>query len=502
MINYDNQHLSLLKSAVVETMKTTKSDKAAKERILKGLDMYCDAVVQNKTIEKPKENFNEASDPWITAYLLYLHHKKAHAKIAANSKLEKEIEIQLKSFTFGDEAWQQMFDTYVKYYWLYPHHTGGKPHYRSWQDTEYGNNDYNYGVIEWKLPSDATVAIIGDIGTGTDVAAAVLIGILQFNPDVILHVGDVYYSGTKHEFENYFIGLLQDVFKDQGKKVPVYTLPGNHEYFSGGIAYYECLDSNFLVKTEKQRQKASFFKLVTEDEGWQFLGMDTAYHGHYLGVKGEKLTKALKALHTNSNEAWNPVTPPKMVYVRPDEVQWHHYHLESYKGKTILLGHHQLYSANQTVGIPQAKEGSTFDKNDLNRRGINTKLWKSFGKYFDKIAAWFWGHEHNLVIFQDNYRPKEWPDSDEKNFEYKTLKKGRCIGHSAIPVAEKEQPYKQNNPIPLVNENLKLSLKDGWYNRGFEIIKFNGKGKPAIASYYEVNGVDPKPIKLYEEELN
>ena len=158
--------------------------------------------------------------------------------------------------------WQNMFDEYVKYYWAYPHHSGGVPHYRSWKDPAFGNRNPNYGVIEWRLPSHATVALIGDIGTGTDIAAAVLVAALSFRPDVILHVGDVYYSGTRFEFAHYFVGLLLSVFESQGIRPPVFTLPGNHEYFTGAVPYFECLDSNQLIVDASQQQAASYFSFV------------------------------------------------------------------------------------------------------------------------------------------------------------------------------------------------------------------------------------------------
>lgn len=502
MTNYDNPHLSVLKSAVSQSLKEQEADQDTENTIMEGVDRYCKAVLNNETIPEPPADYHDATDPWISAYLTYLHHHKAHAHIAGNKAVAKELEEQLTSFKFGNPKWQSMFDTYVKYYWQYPHHEGGKPYYRSWQDPKYGNGSYEYGVIDWKLPSNATVAIIGDIGTGTDVAAAVLVAALSYKPDVILHVGDVYYSGTQFEFERYFIGLINSVFKEQGVNIPVYTLPGNHEYFTGAVPYFQCLDANVLVQNETQRQQASFFKLETEDGGWQFLGMDTGYHGHYMGVKGEKLEAALEALHVDPTKAWNPVTPPKMVYVRPDEVDWHHYHLNQSKGRTVLLGHHQLYSAHQNVGIAQQLVDGKPDPHDLNRKGVNTRLWKDFGQYFNKVAAWFWGHEHNLGIYQDNYRPKDWPPATAApDDSFKNLVKGRCVGHSAIPVAESEAPYKENNPVPLQQEDLKLSLDKGWYNRGFEILQLQGAGKPAKVTYYQVQGADPTPLKIYEETI-
>ena len=502
--HHDRQYLSLLKTVAAEAIhqdgdyKGTPSD----HPLMKGVEHYCKTVATSAEVPKPDEGIHSEEDPEVIAYLAYLHHRKAHACIAENKEIEKDLEEQLASFKFGNPKWQSMFDLYVKYYWDYPMHLSQKPQYPSWRDPKFGNGDYNYGVIDWKIPSDATVALIGDIGTGTDVAAAVLLGALSFKPDVILHVGDVYYSGTEEEFNRYFIGLIKAVFEDQGVNIPVFTLPGNHEYFTGAIPYFKCLDSNLLVQEEGQRQQASFFKLDTEDEGWQFLGMDTSFHGHYMGGPASKMDQALKDLHLDAGTAHNPIIEPDMVYVRPDELDWHHYHLNEHQGRTILLGHHQVYSRNQKVGVEQRKVDGKPDPQDTNRAGVNTRLWKGFGTYFDKVAAWFWGHEHNLCIYEDNFRPEGWPEAtNEPDDQLQNLRKGRCVGHSAIPVAETEDPYKINYDVPFVRDDLQLSLKDGWYNRGFEIIQLNGKGNEATASYYQVSGAEPEPIKIYEESL-
>lgn len=505
--NYENPHLARLKSVAAELVVQEQNGHQSQgvpvdHPLLHGVDKYCDAVLNNKQLAVPDPDAADPDDPDVIAYLVYLHHMRVHAHIADNKEVQTQIDQQLASFKFGNPKWQRMFNQYVKYYWHYPQHTGGNPAYRSWLDPQFGNGDYNYGVIEWQIPADATVALIGDIGTGTDIAAAVLLSALSFKPDVILHVGDVYYSGTKHEFERYFTGLIKTLFADQGVEIPVYTIPGNHEYFSGNVPFFDCIDSNLLVNSEEQCQQASFFKLVTEDDGWQFLAMDTSYHGHYMGVKGEHLTEALKALHVDPDNAYNPVVPPPMVYVRPDEVDWHHYHLSQFQGRTILLSHHQLYSANQKVGVDQNQIDGQPDPQDYNRPGVNTHLWRDFGLYFHKVAAWFWGHEHNLGIYQSNYRPEGWPAPTEAvDDPWKNLAKGRCVGHSAIPVKDKETPYKVNYPVPLEDESLKLDLYQGWYNRGFEILKLNGAGQPVQVSYYQVQGADPKPRQIYEETI-
>jgi len=468
-------------------------------------DKYIDSLEKGHALKAPHKNGElRDSDPDVAPYLMQLHHQLAHAQINDDKALQAQLNAQLARFKFGNPLWQQMLIQYFEYYAQYPYHLGGQPHYRSWKDT---GGSLDYGVIEWRLPATGRIAIVGDIGTGTDVAAAVLLSALSFKPDAILHLGDVYYSGTRFEFEHRFTGLFESVFRAQKHRVPVFTVPGNHEYFTGSIAFLNCLDAGALAPHKNQRQAASYFCLRSADDGWQFLGMDTGYNGHYMAVTPEAQQKALAIIHAKSSGAAGsqpagegslPIQLPSpdtaMVALRDDEVAWHHDKMDRFTGRSILLSHHQLYSAVQPVG--KAPAGPA----DINRAWINTALWQQLGSYFgSKVAAWIWGHEHNLGIFQDNYRPADWP-ADAST--YKTLPKGRCAGHAAIPVQDIEKPYATTYPVPLQAPNVQLGLADSWYNRGFEILELAGAGQPIRARYFQIANADPTPLLIYEEQIS
>ena len=123
------------------------------------------------------------------------------------------------------------------------------------------------------------------------------------------------------------------------------------------------------------RQQASYFCLRTQPDQWQFLAMDTGYNDHIPGL---------------------PVGPG----LQPSEITWHRDKLEKFAGSTILLSHHQLFSANSEI-------------NKGARPYVNESLLATFSPYFDRVAAWFWGHEHNFVLFEDGQHG---------------LKRGRLIG--------------------------------------------------------------------------
>ena len=525
MHHVESPHLALWKSAVSRVLAraegqehTTSASVDSEHVLMRATDAYCRAMARNEPIPEPSADRRD--DPEVETYLSSLFHRRAHAKIAGDAALERQIERQTQRFKFGNPLWQDMFVRYFDYYWQYPYHTGQAPRYRSWQDPSGGRGDASYGVVPWRLPADATVAIVGDIGTGTDLAAAVLVSALAFRPDAILHAGDVYFSGTAFETSRRFVGLLRAVQRSVGRRVPVFSVPGNHEYFTGAVSYLRALDSGHLIVEPSQRQAASYFSVRTEDDGWQFLGLDTGYNGHYMNVAGQAQKAVLDRLHVgpvagaSTDPGWpptnpyltpvDPTKPANPVTLRDDEAAWHRDKLEQFAGRSILLSHHQLYSANQTCGPAQrsvagANGATSPDVTDFAREWINAGLWRQLGAAFgDRVAAWIWGHEHNLGIFQSAYRPADWPQGvPDATQTFKTLPKGRCAGHGAIPVQQAEGPYEEKHPVPL--EGPMLEITDGWYDRGFQIVRLAGRGKPARVSYFQVRGADPTPLRVHDE---
>jgi hypothetical protein len=328
--------------------------------------------------------------------------------------------------------------------------------------------------------------------------------------------------------------MIQDVMHAHGRRVPFFSVPGNHEYFTGGISFLKALKSGALVDLTNQRQDASYFCLRSEDDGWQFLGLDTGYYGHYMNVASGSQQATLDRLHIGkvevganpSNPHWprhhNPyfkhtgdpnlvqkdtTAPVDQVIVRADEAAWHADKLEKFKGRSVLLSHHQLYSALDVCGVAQKQiagaDGKPApDPSDLNRLWVSTGLWQQFGAFFgDKIAAWIWGHEHNLNIFQSGYRPPDWPANPQQGWAAKTLPKGRYAGHRAIPVQENEAPYAQKYVVPQEPPGISLGLTDGWYNHGFQLFELGGCGHPARLRYYQVAAADPTPLLMFEESV-
>jgi len=47
----------------------------------------------------------------------------------------------------------------------------------------------------------------------------------------------------------------------------------------------------------------------------------------------------------------------------------------------------------------------------------------------------------------------------------------------------------------------RLGVTDGWHNHGFHSMPSAGASKSLTASYYQIVGVDPEPLKIHEETI-
>lgn len=300
------------------------------------------------------------------------------------------------------------------------------------------------GIVE--IDDGARIALIADWGTGTPAAIALLQQVRQQNPDLLIHLGDVYYSGTPEECHRYFRQIVDDVFDRGNTRMPVFNMAGNHDMYCGGVGFYQLIKD---LNDPPYHQEYSFFCLRTKKRQWQVLAMDTGLHDY------------------------DPFSVTDAVtFLDADEAAWHVQRVaELAGGRTILLSHHQLFSAFSQIG-PVQPDGSL--------QPCNPKLLRSFQRLSGagRIAAWFWGHEHNLCIYE----------------AYAGLDKGRCIGHGAIPVMRDQNPYSIPDKLldpPALVEGTELGLAGPLYGHGFAMISLDPNGGPARAEYYQYDVTEP-----------
>jgi hypothetical protein len=265
-----------------------------------------------------------------------------------------------------------------------------------------------------EIGEQARVILVGDWATGLPRAQKVATAMryevqtsLAKNQDThIIHLGDAYYSGFEYEYKNRFLPYWP-IKSDEASKAGSWSLSGNHDMYSGGYGYFDTLlkDPRFV-----RQGQASFFRLY--NKYWQILGLDTAWDD-------------------------NGLKDPQSAWVRDT--------LDSNRQKSIMLTHHQLFSAYE--GAPDVG------------RVLRDKLgWALTG---DQIYAAFWGHEHRCVLYNT----------------WGTIKYPRLIGHGGVPVYTthgKTDPYP-----PAVNYEYRRFITSSfglerWALLGFAVLDFDG----------------------------
>src|SRR5882672_2903037 len=146
----------------------------------------------------------------------------------------------------------------------------------------YEHPDVDNGI--YRVGNSTTIGVAGDWGTGTDEAAAVaeqMIATLQ--PDITIHLGDVYYVGDEDELRENCLGIKSPTSSYAPCLWPhgsigSFALNGNHEMYARGFAYFDSFLPTLGINGRKQH--ASFFCL--ENDYWRVIALDTGYNS--LGV--------------------------------------------------------------------------------------------------------------------------------------------------------------------------------------------------------------------------
>jgi hypothetical protein len=265
------------------------------------------------------------------------------------------------------------------------------------------------------IPDQITIALVGDWGAHNDAAQRVAQQIKDNNPDIIIHLGDIYYAGQNNEAEEF---LKTWPKADASGVIPPgtsFALNGNHEMFSGGHAYFGAVLKAF-------GQRASYFGL--RNNFWQILAFDSAYVEHRLLPPHDATGKNAALL-----SQWN----------------WLVDKMKNSSLPTILLSHHEPLSSF-------AQENSDGQKLRSDFQGFLTAAGRP-------IFGWFFGHEHKCTIYE--LTPE---------FPFRT----RLIGHGCIPHAAPpadQPPDPGCAPFFMMNT---AKNQDGDAVSGFALLKFNG----------------------------
>lgn len=172
-----------------------------------------------------------ASDMGQASRLMF---EAALAKAEGSEEEALRLMREARKYSTGDLAgWLSCITTYLEYDARYD-----APYYRDWKLD--GRDIGTYGVVSHVLPGDAKVGLIGDWATGMPDARELIACILDQDVDAVIHLGDTYYSGTPEECRRNFKEVFDEVFAKTGKpRIPVYSIPGNHDYYAFGYGFYQ-----------------------------------------------------------------------------------------------------------------------------------------------------------------------------------------------------------------------------------------------------------------------
>lgn len=204
------------------------------------------------------------------------------------------------------------------------------------------------------IPDDVQIGMAGDWGTGdwrqasnpapgTDVGKH-----LEFlQPQLTIHLGDVYYAGTKDQEQHLLVNLWPK------GSIGSLALNSNHEMYSGAKPYFTAIaNPPFAIQNG-----CSYFAL--ENPHWVIVGLDSAYFSPEAGLY--------------MDGSLGPDDGTQVQFLREQVA----------KGKKIIvLTHHN--------GL--AEDGSSA-----------TNLWKQVMSAFPTgsgPAYWYWGHVHAGVVYE------------------------------------------------------------------------------------------------------
>ena len=282
------------------------------------------------------------------------------------------------------------------------------------------------------LNEEGKFALLGDWGSGLYGAPDASENIGKDNYNAIIHLGDIYYSGTKQEVEDKF----KNYFPPEPKGGFRRALNGNHEMYSGGYGYFDIVLPEF-------KQESSYFAL--ESENWLFVGLDTSYHA---GIN-------------ENRKHWGKLNEGQLIWLEK---------LVEKNKSFVLFTHHNPYS--------------------LIENKIDMSLLTQLKPFLEKrkVVAWYWGHEHACLLHsQDkkygffgrcighsgfaytripntyvgnspritNLKKAEWRQLDERG----NIPGGKYLAESNIYIYDKKDYYGANGYLTLEFQGKKLIEK-------------------------------------------
>jgi hypothetical protein len=304
----------------------------------------------------------------------------------------------------------------------------------------------------YKIKNKCTIALVGNLASGTNSSIDVIKAVKNFKPTCFIHLGNVYNSGRLNEYKNNLVTPVKTYLPN----TKAFIVPGNHSYYSGSQGFEYALQSF--------NQHASYFSIYNKNV--QIQGIDTSYY------------------NSSPSNAFSDQFNPVNSY----EVEWHNNRVINAKvnGRRIIyLSHHSPVSFQTPLG-----------KIDGLTTCINPTLHDQFANTIDDLDLWFFSQERSFNLMQ----PYIYNDH--------VIVRPRLIGNSSL-IYQKENLSNFPGDFEADNNIVPLPVPIGVYpkrylsmlNPTFTIIKVNTK--QIKVKYYQLPqiemGIYDKPDLLYQE---
>ncbi|MFN0245937.1 MAG: metallophosphoesterase family protein [Kofleriaceae bacterium] len=282
----------------------------------------------------------------------------AVAKLTADFKLgpDVKVDVAVHKFELCDPGWWR---------WMKAHFVGMK----KWPEglapfLQHGGANGTFVYADTRATKK--IALMSDFGVGQYHSRAIAAQLAHQKYGHVFHLGDVYYGGTQKEFDANYTRVLEPVMQHS----LLWSLPENHELYTGGHAFQKFLTDHRGSGPGKVHQDGSYFAVRFANH--QVVGIDANWNARQRYLKAELRDWLDDVLDVG----------------------------EKNKLTTILL------TGSGPWEYTSAKSSTLFE--DL-KRWTNEK----------RIAMWFWGNDHYCALFER--------DESKGSFV------GSCIGHAGYP---------------------------------------------------------------------